>query len=109
MESTSRRGGRVWYLNPEELPPNVDVGGVEATVRSLGKCLDSFVRGENQGAAAKSRSAESHFITGSDPYLPVPTRRRLHFHGGRDRTWGGGFRPDAFFTQQWFHIRDTYG
>ncbi len=24
--------GRVWYLNPEELPPDVDVGGVEATV-----------------------------------------------------------------------------
>ena len=24
--------GRIWYLNPEELPPDVDVGGVEATV-----------------------------------------------------------------------------
>ena len=23
--------GRVWYLNPEELPPDVDVGGLEAT------------------------------------------------------------------------------
>jgi carbon-monoxide dehydrogenase large subunit len=24
--------GRIWYFNPEELPPDIDVGGVEATV-----------------------------------------------------------------------------
>jgi hypothetical protein len=47
------------------------------------------------------------FITGSDPYLPVPTTRRLHFHGVRDRTWGGGFRPDARFSHSNGFILET--
>ena len=82
-----REVAQAWYLRPQELPPDVDLGGLEATV--------GFRPKRDTGAFSYASHAavvavDTELGRGRDPRLRH--RRRLR-HAGQSN---GGRRPDAW-------------